>query len=141
MNTEFQALGRLVKKLQQRQHRRLDSALREVGTSLAHWDALKAIAHNPGATAHELAFQTFQTDQSFGGLATRMMEAGLIERRPGFGRAIVHQLTSAGEAMLATGNKVSNELLTEMYKSLDPDERHLLMKLIEKAIAAEQAGE
>ena len=138
MSAEFQALGRLVKRLQQRQHRRLDTALREVGTSLAHWDALKAISYNPDATAHELAIQTFQTDQSFGGLATRMIEAGLITRRPGAGRAIVHQLTSAGEAMLAAGNRVSDGVLTELYEALSVEERSLLTQLIESAITGER---
>ncbi|MBI0383988.1 MarR family transcriptional regulator, partial [Streptomyces albiflaviniger] len=43
MDADVQVLGRAVKQAQYRQHRALDSALGEVGTTLAQWDALRAI--------------------------------------------------------------------------------------------------
>lgn len=49
--------------------------------SVVQWDALRHLHQNPGASLHDLARLTFQTDQSFGSLAARMIDRGLIERR------------------------------------------------------------
>src|SRR5262245_47040783 len=97
MPTDLETLGRAVKQVQWRHHRPPDTALAGVGSSLAQWDALRAIAQNPGANAHALAVATFQSDQSFGALANRLVARDLIERRPGHGRQIVHHLTPSGE--------------------------------------------
>lgn len=83
---DLEELGRAVKEAQYRHHRALDTRLSAVGTTLAQWDALRAIARTPGASAHELAVATFQGDQSFGTLASRLAAQHLIERRPGRGR-------------------------------------------------------
>src|SRR5712691_9423437 len=93
-------LGRAVKQLQYRHHRALDRRLRTVGTSLPQWDALRAISRGPHSSAHALAEMTFQTDQSFGSLANRLVQLGLVERLAGPGRAIRHRLTPKGEALL-----------------------------------------
>src|ERR1700731_1558108 len=53
--------------------RALDSKLIEIGTTLAQWDALRAIDRHPESSSHKLAGLTFQTDQSFGALANRMV--------------------------------------------------------------------
>jgi DNA-binding MarR family transcriptional regulator len=63
----------------------MDQRLRQAGTPLAQWDALRAISRQPNSSAHALAELTFQTDQSFGALANRLVRAGLIERNPGRG--------------------------------------------------------
>lgn len=93
MPNELQLLGRAVKQAQYRQHRALDSRLAAVGTTLAQWDALRAISRAPGAAARTLAPATFQSEQAFGTLAGRLAALGLIERRPGTGRRIEHYLT------------------------------------------------
>ncbi|MEU1167474.1 helix-turn-helix domain-containing protein, partial [Streptomyces sp. NPDC005921] len=66
MHDDLQVLGRAVKQAQYRQHRAMDSALSAVGTTLAQWDALRAIDRSPGASARELAAATFQSEQAFG---------------------------------------------------------------------------
>ncbi len=73
----------------------MDRRLREVGSSLPQWDALRAISRRPDSSAHALAEITFQTDQSFGTLANRLEARSLIERFKGPGRAIRHRLTLA----------------------------------------------
>lgn len=93
MPNELQLLGRAVKQAQYRQHRALDSRLAAVGTTLAQWDALRAISRAPGAAARTLAAATFQSEQAFGTLAGRLAALGLIDRRPGTGRRIEHYLT------------------------------------------------
>ena len=55
-------------------HRGANEALAELDISLVQWDALRHMDRNPGASLHDLAQLTFQTDQSFGALAARMEE-------------------------------------------------------------------
>ena len=61
------------------------------------WDALCHLHENPTVSLHELALLTFQTDQSCGALASRMIERDLIVRQSGHGQAVRHTLTDRGE--------------------------------------------
>src|SRR5689334_11570483 len=107
MAADLEILGRAVKRAQYRQHRTLDAALNVIGTTIVQWDALRAIARLPGASAHALAQATFQTDQAFGTLANRLEAQGMILRRPGEGRRIEHRLTPAGEGKLREANAIA----------------------------------
>ncbi|MDC2953722.1 MarR family winged helix-turn-helix transcriptional regulator [Streptomyces gilvifuscus] len=132
MHVQLQLLGRAVKQTQYRQHRALDSALAEVGTTLAQWDALRAIGRTPGASARELAAATFQTEQAFGTLVGRLTAQGLVDRRPGRGRRIEHHLTQAGERVLEAGHMVADAVLEECFAGLDEGERGTLLKLLQR---------
>ena len=81
MTDSLQDLALMVKRLQMRHHRGANEALGPLGISLVQWDALRHLHRNPGASLHDLAVLTFQTDQSFGTLATRLITRGLIELR------------------------------------------------------------
>jgi len=129
---QLQLLGRAVKQAQYRQHRALDSALTAVGTTLAQWDALRAIARTPGASARELAAATFQTEQAFGSLVGRLTAQDLVERRPGRGRRIEHHLTPAGERILKAGHKVADEVLAEAFAPLPEPDRATLLDLLQR---------
>ncbi|MER6128766.1 MarR family winged helix-turn-helix transcriptional regulator [Streptomyces sp. NPDC001795] len=130
MAAELQILGRAVKQAQYRQHRALDSRLASVGTTLAQWDALRAISRTPGASARSLAAATFQSEQAFGTLAGRLVAQGLVERRPGHGRRIEHHLTPAGEETLKAGHQVADEVLAECFAPLSEAERTTLHGLL-----------
>jgi DNA-binding MarR family transcriptional regulator len=132
MHGELQELGRAVKHAQYQQHRALDSALSTVGTTLAQWDALRAINRSPGASARELAAATFQTEQAFGALAGRLTAQGLVERRPGHGRRIEHHLTPAGEQVLAAGHKVADKVLAACFSPLPDTDRATLLGLLQR---------
>ncbi|WP_406109746.1 MarR family winged helix-turn-helix transcriptional regulator [Streptomyces sp. NBC_01003] len=132
MHRELQELGRAVKQAQYRQHRALDSALSAVGTTLAQWDALRAISRSPGASARELAASTFQTEQAFGALVGRLAAQGVVERRPGRGRRIDHHLTPAGEQLLAAGHKVADEVLATCFSALPDPDRATLLDLLQR---------
>jgi hypothetical protein len=84
---DIERLGRAVKQLQHRHHRAMETQLTRIGTTLAQWDALRAIDRTPGSSARELAAATFQQEQSFGTLASRLEVKGLIERIPDEGGA------------------------------------------------------
>ncbi|MFF2549384.1 MarR family winged helix-turn-helix transcriptional regulator [Nocardia sp. NPDC058058] len=129
---DLQALGRAIKQAQYRHHRALDNALTGVGSTLAQWDALRAIDRMPGSTARALAEETFQSEQSFGTLANRLLARGLIERAPGRGRAIEHRLTPAGEHTLAAANRVADAVLAESFAALSAAERTTLRGLLER---------
>jgi DNA-binding MarR family transcriptional regulator len=107
----LQEVGLAVKRLQARHHRALDSRLATLGISLVQWDALRHLARNPGASLHDLAQLTFQSDQAFGSLAGRMVEHGLIERVPGAGRAIHHRITDKGRRLLDEASPLVDEVL------------------------------
>jgi DNA-binding MarR family transcriptional regulator len=130
VTVSVEVLGRAIKQAQYRHQRALDSRLREAGTTLAQWDALRAIDRNPGASAHDLASETFQGDQSFGTLANRLEAQGLIRRAPGRGRRIAHELTTAGERTLAAGRIAVVEVLGESFVALSEDERSMLFEVL-----------
>ena len=132
MPVDLQALGRAIKETQYRHHRALDSRLSEIGTTLVQWDALRAIARMPGASAHALAGATFQSDQAFGTLATRLVAQGWVERRPGHGRAIEHHLTKAGERIVAAGHPIANEMLASSFAPLNEAQRAQLLELLSR---------
>ncbi|MGX1471839.1 UNVERIFIED_CONTAM: DNA-binding MarR family transcriptional regulator [Streptomyces canus] len=137
MHDELQELGRAVKQAQYRQHRALDSALQAIGTTLAQWDALRAISRSPGASARELATATFQTEQAFGTLAGRLTAQDLVERRPGHGRRIEHHLTPTGRQILAAGHKIADEVLADCFSPLPNADRATLLDLLQRLTAAQ----
>jgi DNA-binding MarR family transcriptional regulator len=113
----------------------MDRELREVGTSLAQWDALRAIAARPNSSAHALAEMTFQTDQSFGALANRLLKRGMIERVAGPGRAIRQRLTPLGEATLRKGHEVVGPVLESSFAPLTSRQRADFYRLLSRALS------
>src|SRR3569833_3019897 len=132
MDSELERLGRAVKQAQPRQHRAADAALGAIGITLVQWDALRAIAAAPGASAHQLAVLTIQTDQAFGTHANRLEAQDLIVRTAGAGRRIEHRLSPKGEAMLAEGSIVTDRIRAELYAGISKAERRTLATLLER---------
>lgn len=135
MTNNILALGRAVKQLQNSNHRRLEQAFRTIGTSLAQWDALRAIDANLDASAHALAVDTFQTDQAMGALITRLIAKGLVERQQGPGRAMRHRLTAEGSKVLAQAMGIATAVIDDAFKGLSAAERAQLLELVRKAQA------
>ncbi|MES2037105.1 MAG: MarR family transcriptional regulator [Pseudomonadota bacterium] len=138
MLNHIQQLGRAVKQAQYRQHRALETALATAGTTLAQWDALRAIGSTPGASSHDLAVATFQTDQAFGTLANRLVAQGLIERRAGEGRRIEHFLNKQGERILAAANAIATQVLSDKFAVLSASEQKQLLKLLTRLVEADE---
>jgi DNA-binding MarR family transcriptional regulator len=120
----------LIKRLQHRHHRALTAALADLDVSLVQWDTLRHLARRPDASLHDLAQLTFQTDQSFGSLATRMAERGLIERVAGPGRAVRHRLTERGEQVREAGQKRADRVIAESFAGLTADQIDALGDLL-----------
>ncbi|UOX90896.1 MarR family transcriptional regulator [Amycolatopsis sp. FBCC-B4732] len=123
-----------VKRLQYRHHRALSRALAPLGLSLVQWDTLRHLHARPDASLHDLAVLTFQTDQSFGSLATRMAERGLIERVPGPGRAVRHRLTAEGARLRAEGQELVDAVAEASFREFSPEELDQLGELLGRAL-------
>ncbi len=118
MTRPLRDIGLSVKRLQMRHHRAMNAALARYDITIVKWDALRHLDENPGASLHDLARLTFQSDQAFGTLAGRMIERGLIERIEGAGRAVRHRLTEEGRKLRRAGDKVAERVLTESFAPL-----------------------
>ena len=140
MDSELERLGRAVKQAQHRQFRALETALKPLGTTLVQWDALRAIAAAPGASAHRLALATFQTDQAFGTLANRLEAQQLIVRTSGEGRRIEHRLSPKGEQILAQGNVIADRVRTELYAAIPKADRRALAALLDRILVGDDAA-
>jgi DNA-binding MarR family transcriptional regulator len=130
--TDPQITGRLLKRAQYRNHRAMDRALAAVGTTLAQWDALRAISESPDSSAHDLAIATFQSDQAFGTLANRLEAQGLITKSSGHGRRVEHALTPDGQRMLATGLEISKTITERAFAALSDHEVTQLRNLLDR---------
>src|SRR5471030_618092 len=130
MTISLEALGLLVKQAQHRQHRALEAQLAPLGVSLVQWNALREIDRHPGSTMHGLAELTFNSDQAFGTLVTRLMKMGLVARQPGQGRAMLHTLTPAGAAMLHQCHQVVPKVTSDNFAPLSQADRKELSRLL-----------
>ncbi|MDF2444342.1 MAG: hypothetical protein JWR01_2545 [Subtercola sp.] len=128
-------MGLAVKRLQVKHHRAATEALRPLGVTLVQWDALRHLHAHPGASLHDLAVLTFQTDQAFGTLAARLEARGLIRRVNGVGRAIRPQLTAEGERVFAAGAEITERVVGASFAPLAPHEAALLGDLLERLLA------
>ncbi len=142
MRPSMQDVGLAVKQLQWRHHRAANRRLRvQVGLSLAQWDVLRDLHREPDASLHHLAVQTFQTDQSMGELAKRMVDRGLLTRVDGPGRAVRHRLTSEGEAAYKAGSSIVDGVLAESIGTLTASERASLHVMLTKAASGLNCSE
>jgi DNA-binding MarR family transcriptional regulator len=120
VTSDIGEIGRSIKRLQMRHHRALNAALAPLGLTIVQWDALRHIDENPGASLHLLAELTYQSDQAFGTLASRMIERGLIERVVAPGRAVQHRLTRVGASQRQRGNELVVRTLESSFSALSP---------------------
>jgi DNA-binding MarR family transcriptional regulator len=133
----LQDVGLAVKRLQWRHHRDANTRLGAIGLSLPQWDVLRHLQANPDASLHQLAVLTFQTDQSMGTLATRMVDRGLLERVVGPGRAVRHRLTPAGQQLWQEGSKLVDGVLGDSLGRFNDAELSTLHALLVKAAGDE----
>lgn len=128
-------LGHAVKRLQVKHHRAATEALRPLDVTLVQWDALRHLHAHPGASLHDLAMLTFQTDQAFGTLAARLEARGLIRRVNGAGRAIRPEMTPEGERVFTAGQNITEQVVRESFGPLDADERAAFGVMLERLLA------
>ena len=92
-----------------RLHRRVASAvgaeLRAIGLSIPQFDVLSTLTEREGLSQQELANRLYVTKGNVSGLIDRLVESGLVERRPleGDRRSHALHLTRAGRALADQG--------------------------------------
>ncbi len=137
VSPSLKEIGLAVKRLQWRHHREANRRLSaHAGLSLVQWDVLRHLHEQPDATLHTLAELTFQTDQSMGTLAKRMIDRGLLKRADGPGRATRHELTEDGRRAHEAGSVILEDVLAESVGALTEAERVVLHELLIKAAQA-----
>jgi len=101
-----QAVGYLVKRVQQSLRRRSDAALRSTGLSMAQYAVLRALADHPEASASELSRLCFVTRQSLQDVLSGLRSSGLVSEsdRGSRGRARALMLTVSGAKRLAAAH-------------------------------------
>lgn len=137
MTTNVFKTGLSVKRLQMRHHREANMALAELEISIVQWDALRHLAENPRSSLHDLALLTFQSDQAFGTLATRMIERGLISRVESDGRAIHHVITEKGHELRRKADKILERVLEKSFAPLSATDLATLDELLSRVLQQE----
>jgi len=130
MSIPIEVLGLMVKQAQYRQHRALERRLAPLGVSLVQWNALREIHRYPGSSMHQLAELTFNSDQAFGTLVSRLMKMGLVARQPGAGRVITHTLTPSGQGVLDQCQQIVPEVVEKSFEPLSEADRQELHRLL-----------
>ena len=134
MSRSWETIGLLIKHIQHRTHLLLDEKLSSLGVSIIQWNALRTIDRYPESCMHRLAELTFNSDQALGTLTVRLLRLGLIERKPGSGRASLHVLTPKGEHLLCEGRALVQEVLAEAFAPLSNEECTTLTALLSKLL-------
>lgn len=135
MTPSLPDVGLAVKRLQWRHHRAANTRLAEIGLSLAQWDVLRHLDEHPDASLHDLAQLTFQTDQSMGTTAGRMIDRGLLVRESGPGRVVRHRMTAEGRRLRHAGAALLDQVLADTLGVLSERQLTTLHKLLLTAAA------
>jgi DNA-binding MarR family transcriptional regulator len=109
-----------------------ENVLRKAGTTLVQWAVLRSIDDHPGASGADLAAAAFVTPQALGQILGRLVDRGLVERRPGRGRSIEHYLTEAGRAHEAVGAAAVDAIHRDTLSVLTDEEFGQLIDLLRR---------
>jgi DNA-binding MarR family transcriptional regulator len=108
----------LLRRAQLRKQLACEAALAQVGLTLPQWGMLYAVATRPDSSTHALALFIGQSDQSAGAVVARLEQRGLLERRPGAGKAILHRITPDGDELVRRCNAIVEDVMTSLLASL-----------------------
>jgi len=108
----------LLRRAQLRKQMACEAALAQVGLTLPQWGMLYAVATEPDSSTHALALFIGQSDQSAGAVVARLEQRGLLERRPGVGKAILHRITPDGEKLVRRCDILVEDVMTQLLAGL-----------------------
>jgi DNA-binding MarR family transcriptional regulator len=107
-----------------RLHRRASSAiaaeLKALGLSIPQFDLLSTLTEREGLSQQELAERLYVTKGNVSGLVDRLVEAGLVERRPiaGDRRSYALHLTRRGRSVAERGIAAQKDYVVRTLGSL-----------------------
>jgi DNA-binding MarR family transcriptional regulator len=111
-------IAMLLRRAQLRKQLACEAALAEAGLTLPQWGMLYAVAIEPDCSTHALALFIGQSDQSAGAVVARLEQRGLLERRPGAGKAILHRITPDGEELVRRCNAIVEDVMAGLTAGL-----------------------
>jgi DNA-binding MarR family transcriptional regulator len=136
-------IAMLLRRAQLRKQLACEAALAEVGLTLPQWGMLYAVAAEPDSSTHALALFIGQSDQSAGAVVARLEQRGLLERRPGAGKAILHRLTPDGDELVRRCDTLVEEVMAQLLAGLSDRRRRELrtsLRSIAEAALTASAG-
>ncbi|WP_405163827.1 MarR family winged helix-turn-helix transcriptional regulator [Nocardia sp. NBC_01499] len=119
-------IAMLLRRAQLRKQTACEAALAQVGVTLPQWGMLYAVAAEPDSSTHALALFIGQSDQSAGAVVARLEQRGLLERRPGAGKAILHRITPDGAELLQRCNTIAEDVMTRLLTGLTDQSLRIL---------------
>ncbi|MBY8860669.1 MarR family winged helix-turn-helix transcriptional regulator [Nocardia sp. CA2R105] len=108
----------LLRRAQLRKQMACEAALAQVGMTLPQWGILLAVVAEPDSSTHALALFTGQSDQSAGAVVARLEQRGLLARRPGVGKAILHRITPDGDELVRHCNAIVEDVMAPLIVGL-----------------------
>jgi DNA-binding MarR family transcriptional regulator len=107
-------------RMHQRGHSAMSSRLRAIGLSVAQFDLLSTLTESEGITQRDLAERLYVTKGNVSGLVDRLVEAGLVDRKPipGDRRSHSLHLTADGRRLAREGMEVQKRFVEETIGQL-----------------------
>ncbi len=121
-------------RLHQRGHSAMSSRLRAIGLSVAQFDLLSTLTESEGITQRDLAERLYVTKGNVSGLVDRLVEAGLVDRKPipGDRRSHALHLTSEGRRLALEGMEIQLRFVKETIGLLPMADLETLDQLISR---------
>jgi DNA-binding MarR family transcriptional regulator len=109
----------------------LDTALAPLGLSTAQWGTLRIIQESPGASGADISRLAFVISQAAATMRQRLEQAGLITRcSSNRGRVLKTYLTSYGEEILRSGERIAQEVEARFFSNFEAEEKHQFNPLL-----------
>ncbi|WP_370072461.1 MarR family winged helix-turn-helix transcriptional regulator [Streptacidiphilus sp. MAP5-3] len=132
MDDEMIEIAVLLRRAQLRKQTSCEAELAQWEMTLPQWGMLNAVAAQPDSSTHALALLTGQSDQSAGAAVARLEHRGLVERRSGHGKAILHRTTAEGMQMLGLCDRAVAQTMRTALSGFNGDEVRELRDLLER---------
>ena len=107
-------------RLHQRMLVQMTARIRTLGLSIPHFDLLSTLTEREGISQSELAERLYVTKGNVSGLADRLVQAGLVERRAiaGDRRSYAMHLTPEGRRLAEEGIKTQRDFVAQTLGKL-----------------------
>lgn len=128
--------GRLMKRIVTHFQAALDEELRPYGATIAQIRLLWAIRRAPGSSGAHLSRECDVTPQTTQALIQRAEEAGWIVRGKDSAndRIVTATLTSEGEHLLQTAERIIRGIEAKLWKGIGPDAIEGLIEVLEQCL-------
>jgi DNA-binding MarR family transcriptional regulator len=115
-------------RMHQRMHSAMTARLRSIGLSVAQFDLLSTLTESDGMTQRDLAERLYVTKGNVSGLVDRLVEAGMLDRKPVPGDRRSHSLhlTPEGRRLALEGMALQTRFIEESIGQLPAQDLHAL---------------